>query len=287
MVDAIFGERRLAEIYDPLDPDRSDLDAYVALVDEFGATSVLDIGCGTGTFACLLARRGNDITGIDPANASLDVARRKPGADGVRWLAGDAAALPPLQVDMVTMTGNVAQVFLTDDDWLSTLRAVRAALRPGGHVMFEVRNPAREAWREWNREHTFRRVDLPEVGIVETWVDLTDISPPLVSFRWRFTFEKDGAVLFSDSTLRFRDQNEIAGALQATGFVVEEVRHAPDRPGLEFVFIARRRMITPSSGSGERLEAEAARRPGERGLQLSPLDFSNQRGVRNLGLAGA
>jgi ubiquinone/menaquinone biosynthesis C-methylase UbiE len=240
MVDAIFGERRLAEIYDPLDPDRSDLDAYVALVDEFRAMSVLDIGCGTGTFACLLARRGNDITGIDPANASLDVARRKPGADGVRWLAGDAAALPPLRVDMVTMTGNVAQVFLTDDDWLSTLRAVRAALRPGGLLVFEVRNPAREAWREWNREYTFRRVDLPEVGIVETWVDLTDISPPLVSFRWTFTFEKDAAVLFSDSTLRFRDQNEIAGSLQATGFVVEEVRHAPDRPGLEFVFIARR-----------------------------------------------
>jgi hypothetical protein len=138
------------------------------------------------------------------------------------------------------MTGNVAQVFLTDDDWLSTLRAVRAALRPDGILVFEVRNPAREAWREWNRAYTFRRVDLPEVGIVETWVDLTDISPPLVSFRWTFTFEKDAAVLFSDSTLRFRDQNEIAGSLQATGFVVEEVRNAPDRPGLEFVFIARR-----------------------------------------------
>jgi SAM-dependent methyltransferase len=240
MADAIFGERRLAEIYDPLDPDRSDLDAYVALVDEFGATSVLDIGCGTGTFACLLAQGRKDVTGIDPANASLDVARWKPGADRVRWLAGDATALPPLQVDMVTMTGNVAQVFLTDDDWLSTLRAVRAALRPDGILVFEVRNPAREAWREWNRAKTFRRVDLPEAGIVETWVDVTDLNPPCVSFRWTFTFTKDGVVLFSDSTLRFRDQNEMAGSLRATGFVVEEVRDAPDRPGLEFVFITRR-----------------------------------------------
>jgi ubiquinone/menaquinone biosynthesis C-methylase UbiE len=55
MADAIFEEPRLAEIYDPLDPDRSDLDAYAAMAGEFGAESVLDVGCGTGTLACLLA----------------------------------------------------------------------------------------------------------------------------------------------------------------------------------------------------------------------------------------
>ena len=37
MADAIFDEQRLAGIYDALDLDRSDLDAYVALVDELGA----------------------------------------------------------------------------------------------------------------------------------------------------------------------------------------------------------------------------------------------------------
>jgi SAM-dependent methyltransferase len=57
MVDAHFGEPRLARIYGRLDPDRSDLDVYDELVDEVGARSVLDIGCGTGTFACVLARR--------------------------------------------------------------------------------------------------------------------------------------------------------------------------------------------------------------------------------------
>jgi len=75
---------------------------------------VLDIGCGTGTFACLLAQRGKDVTGVDPASASLDVARRKSGAAQVRWLKGDATTLPPLQVDMVTMTavgGPTAEVW--------------------------------------------------------------------------------------------------------------------------------------------------------------------------------
>jgi ubiquinone/menaquinone biosynthesis C-methylase UbiE len=97
MADPIFEVPRLAEVYDPLDPDRSDLDAYVAMVEEFGARSVLDIGCGTGTFACLLARRGLAVTGVDPAGASLAVARAKPGADRVRWVHAYATELAPLQ----------------------------------------------------------------------------------------------------------------------------------------------------------------------------------------------
>jgi SAM-dependent methyltransferase len=113
VADAIFEEPRLAEIYDPLDVDRSDLDAYVALAREFSAGTVLDVGCGTGTLACLLAGRGLEVIAVDPAAASLDVARRKPGADRVRWLHGDATNLPALQVDLATMTGNVAQVFMT------------------------------------------------------------------------------------------------------------------------------------------------------------------------------
>lgn len=57
MPDAIFAHPRLARICDQLDPDRGDLDAYTAMAAEFGARSVLDVGCGTGTFACLLAAR--------------------------------------------------------------------------------------------------------------------------------------------------------------------------------------------------------------------------------------
>lgn len=241
MADPIFSEPRLARIYDALDADRSDLDVYAAVVRELGARWVVDIGCGTGELACLLAGRGLRVTGVDPAAASIDIARRKPGAERVRWIVGDATAtaVPPGDADVATMTGNVAQVFLTDDDWAGVLRAARSALRPGGHLVFEVRDPAWEAWRGWNRAESLRRVDVPGVGMVETWVDLAEVRPPFVSFRWTFAFGSDGAVLTSDSTLRFRSCDEVLDSLSAAGFVSYGVRDAPDRPGRELVFVAR------------------------------------------------
>jgi hypothetical protein len=70
------------------------------------------------------------------------------------------------------------------------------------------------------------------------WVDVTDITWPLVTFRTAWVFHSDGAVLTSDSTLRFRERAEIETALHTHGFAVTDVRQAPDRPGREFVFLA-------------------------------------------------
>ncbi|MFE5188226.1 class I SAM-dependent methyltransferase [Streptomyces sp. NPDC056628] len=240
MVDDCFGHPRLAAVYDPLDPDRSDLDAYVAIAEESGARRVLDLGCGTGVFALLLADRGIEVVGVDPARASVDVARAKPGADRVRWIHGDATALPPLRVDLVTMTANVAQAIVEPAAWRGTLRGAHDALRPGGRLVFETRDPARRAWEEWTRERSRQVTEVPETGPVETWFEVLEVRLPLVSFRTTFVFAADGQVLTSDSTLRFRERGEVEADLVARGFVVEEVRDAPDRPGREFVFLARR-----------------------------------------------
>ena len=105
-----------------LDDDRGDLDVYVRFVEELGAASVLDVGCGTGTLACMLARRGARVIGIDPGAASLAVARAKPGASAVEWIHGSASEATKLGVDVAVMTGNVAQLFVSDVEWRATLR---------------------------------------------------------------------------------------------------------------------------------------------------------------------
>ena len=54
-----------------------------------------------------------------------------------------------------------------------------------------------------------------------------------MTFRGTYVFASDGAVLTSDSTLRFRERDEIEADLARHGYVVDEVRDAPDRPGRE------------------------------------------------------
>lgn len=240
MPDAHFAEPRLAAVYDALDPDRSDLDRYLGVAEELGATEVLDVGCGTGTFACMLAERGKKVTGLDPAAASLGVAAGKPGAGSVRWVCGTVDDLPPLQVDLVTMTGNVAQVFLTDDAWQAVLGAARRLLRPGGHLVFETRSPEDEAWRRWTPAQTRRCGHEPGGGRVTSSVEVTAVAGALVTFRTTFRFAADGAVVTSESTIRFRSACELAASLTSAGFAVRAVRDAPDRPGRELVVIARR-----------------------------------------------
>jgi hypothetical protein len=143
------------------------------------------------------------------------------------------------------MTGNVAQVFLTDREWAEALRGMHAALRPGGHLVFETRDPARKGWLEWTREQTDTTTDVEGVGLVRSWGDVTDVAGELVSFRSTYDFASDGAVLTSDSTLRFRSRQEVEATLRHAGFAVHDVRDAPDRPGCEFVFVA-------SSNGGDR-----------------------------------
>jgi SAM-dependent methyltransferase len=236
--DAIFNDPRLVRVYDAIEGDRRDLEVYVEVVDELGARSVLDVGCGTGTFACMLAARGIDVVGVDPAWASLEIARAKPGAAELRWVHGDATTLPPLALDAAFMTGNVAQVFLTDEDWAATLRGTWEALRPGGHLVFETRDPAQRAWERWTPELTRSVLDVPGVGVVEDWGELTEVSGQFVTFRSTTVFRSENLVIESTSTLRFRDRSEIEDSLVAAGFQTVEIRDAPDRPGLEFVYIA-------------------------------------------------
>ncbi|BCY13859.1 methyltransferase domain-containing protein [Actinoplanes sp. L3-i22] len=236
MPDALFADTRLAPLYDAFDSDRGDLPAYLAIVAALAPERIVDVGCGTGTFAALLAGLGHTVSGADPAAASLAIARAK--SDAVTWLPAGAADLPALGADLALMTGNVAQVFVTDEEWAAALRGVHRALRAGGHFVFEARRPEFRGWEEW-AGHNSGTLDIPGAGVVERRFTLGAVELPLVSFRYEYRFHADGTVLTSDSTLRFRSREEIEASLRTANFDVLEVREAPDRPGRENVFITK------------------------------------------------
>lgn len=236
--DAAFADPRLAVLYDALHEPRIDLDAYVDIAEEIGARTVVDVGCGTGSLALRLAASGRSVFGVDPAGASLDIARAKPDAERVTWVEGDATDLAPVrpEADLVVMTGNVAQVFVSDDDWTTTLDAVHAVLQPGGWFAFETRRPEVCDWERWNVPAT--TITLPG-GVDVTFSRIvTEVALPLVTFE--AVTAVDGQLLASVSTLRFRSRRDVEADLVNHGFEIAEVRDAPDRLGQELVFLARR-----------------------------------------------
>ncbi len=238
--DPLFAHPRLAAVYDAFDGDRDDLDAYVAIAAELRARLVLDAGCGTGCLAVRLAQVGVTVVAADPAAASLEIARSKDPAGMVTWIQAGAASVPALGADLAVMTGNVAQVFRSDGDWAGALLGIRAALRPGGYLVFETRRPERRAWEDWAADPGPVVREVPGTGLVRRHCEVTRVSLPLVSFRYTYSFLADGTVLHSDSTLRFRGRQEVETSLADCGYRVLDVRDAPDRPGRELVMIAQR-----------------------------------------------
>jgi len=233
--DATFSDPRQAVLYDVFNNDRSDLDAYVRIADEVEAHRVVDVGCATGSLAVRLAELGFSVTGVDPAGASLDVARAKPNADLVTWVHGDATSLVGLEAaaDLALMTGNVAQVFVSDEDWYATLRAIRTCLRPGGWFVFETRRSEVRDWETWDLAPS--PVALPDGRTAVVSCTVTEVALPLVTFEGSTAIGEE--IMRSTSTLRFRERNELERDLSRHGFNVLEVRDAPDRPGKEMVFL--------------------------------------------------
>ena len=101
---------------------------------------LLDVACGTGLMTLAAARilgSAATITGVDPSEGMLAVARRRLPA---RFLAGRAEALPvpDASIDFLTLGYALRHV----SDLRTTFEEFRRVLRPGGRVLIlEVTKP--------------------------------------------------------------------------------------------------------------------------------------------------
>ncbi|WP_175965771.1 class I SAM-dependent methyltransferase [Burkholderia sp. BCC0322] len=216
--EALYTDPRLVAAYDLFNAGDRDFAFYASVIGA-APQHILDLGCGTGTFARRLAAAGHDVVAIDPAPAMIDYARRQRGADAVRWIACDLAGLPPdARFDAVVMTGHAFQCLLTDDDIDATLRGVRRVLADGGRFLFDTRNPRVEPWRAWTPEHSARSVESRESGIIDLHHAVRAVDRAIVTFDTHYRFRRDDTLLTNTSRLRFIAQPELQARIVAAGF---------------------------------------------------------------------
>jgi SAM-dependent methyltransferase len=241
-----FTDSRLVAIYDTLNPYEPEAQPgfYRALATELGATTIVDLGCGTGLITCDLAESGYRMIGVEPAPAMLALARRRPCTGDVRWIDGGADVVGTPNADLAIMTGHVAQFFLTDDGWQAALVALYDALRPGGHVAFESRNPDAREWEHWTAARR-RTVHDSVAGPIRTWCEVHDAHNDVVNYSIHYEFSATGELVVAPSALRFRSEADLAQSLGDAGFVVEHIygdwdRRPASSTTRELIVVARR-----------------------------------------------
>lgn len=105
------------------------------------AEAVLDLGCGPGETAAGIKERFGAacrVIGLDLAPGMLDEARRHHG-ERVRWLCGDAAALPLADASLDLVVSNLAIQWCPDLE--AVLAEVQRVLRPGGRALINTLAP--------------------------------------------------------------------------------------------------------------------------------------------------
>jgi SAM-dependent methyltransferase len=243
VIDDPYRDADLVGLYDLDNPGGEDHAFFRALADQIDAHSIIDLGCGTGLLTRSLARPGRTVIGVDPSRTMLDYARRQPGSESVTWIHGDASALAPTgRADLVLCTGN-AIMHVSAEELPSALTSIAGALRPGGIVSFESRNPAHRAWQHWTPEATYSERVTP-AGRLQEWLEVTDVDEGRVVFDAHNVFP-DGEDRVYASTLFVRSAEEIQRELEAAGFTditcTGDWHGAPVEAGSPiFVFRARR-----------------------------------------------
>jgi ubiquinone/menaquinone biosynthesis C-methylase UbiE len=119
--------------------DRADVARLIELVGLPAGARLLDVPCGQGRHAHLLAEAGFDVTGLDFSKHLLDIARERGTAPNLRYVRGDMRALP------AKWTGRFAAVlnlftsfgfFLDPADDVRVVREFARVLRPDGMLIW-------------------------------------------------------------------------------------------------------------------------------------------------------
>lgn len=181
-----IGRRRLRRYSNPSAETNYPLEYAFHLIGDISGRTVLDLGCGTGVTAVLLAAKAARVIAVDISTALLAIGRTRAAASGTAspsFLAGSAHALPIASASIDLVVG-IAVLHHLDLDAVS--REVHRVLRRGGRAIFQ--EPVRNSkWIE--RLRTVVPYQADDVSPFER--PLTDAE--LQNFAYRFVMRRHRA----------------------------------------------------------------------------------------------
>lgn len=139
---SVFGDL-YARYYELLYRDK-DYDGEAEYIDALirhsrpDAMSVLELGCGTGKHAALLAEKGYAVHGVERSEAMLSLAGQRKNNDRLRFTQGDIRSFRlNRRFDAVIALFHVINYLTGNDDLLRTFKNVHRHLKKGGVFVFD------------------------------------------------------------------------------------------------------------------------------------------------------
>jgi SAM-dependent methyltransferase len=163
--------------------DDSLITFIVAALDLKPGDEILDLACGSGVHGVLLGQQGIGVTGVDISPSLVAHGNelvKETQVSGVAFIVGDMREPPCAGTfDAVTLLSQSFGVFGPEDD-LAVLRAVRAALRPGGRFLLDLNDPGdlelkKRNWHALKDGYLLSEADYDPVTCVRTsWFRFID-----------------------------------------------------------------------------------------------------------------
>lgn len=199
--------------------------AYLTgLLREYGVDDglVLDLGCGTGTLARLLAEKSYDMIGVDLSDEMLEIAMEKEAEDpkGILYLMQDMRAFELYgTVRAIVSICDSMNYMLEYEDFVEVLRLANNYLDPGGVFIFDL-----------NTIYKYKET-MGETTIAENREE--------GSFIWENFYDEEEQINEYDLTLYIREEDDRYRRFEEThyqkAYDLDTVKQAIADAGMEFV----------------------------------------------------
>lgn len=224
--------------------DRADVARLIEILGLSAGERLLDVPCGQGRHAHLLAEAGFDVTGLDYSKHLLDIAKKRGTGTALRYVQGDMRTLP------AKWTGRFASVlnlftsfgfFFDPADDVRVIREFARVLEPNGVLVWHGGSRdgvmARFLSRDW-----WKSEDGTMVAHERTFDPLSGI----LTIRSHWSGKRGGGE--REHRIRLYTASRMAEICQSAGLIVEEAydgwSSAPlSRRSSEMLLVARKSQL--------------------------------------------